>query len=158
MTKQPKPRRQTPTAGSKTQAILTLATTTPATPTEIAAAVDSARSLVYRVCERYGIDLNASNEYRKHRADVLAGLQERILQTVDKATIEKASLMQRAATLGILYDKERLERGEATQIVDARELTIDLTRAYEAMRQAQSGVDAGSDSPIDAETIPPTPE
>ena len=41
-------------------------------------------------------------------------MQERILHSVDLDAINSASLMQRAATFGILYDKERLERGQST--------------------------------------------
>ena len=100
-----------PRPGTKSEAILTLTATTPASPAEIAETVNTSRQLVHQVMDRYGIIPNRSESYKEHRADILAGMQERILATVDEAAIKQASLMQRSAAFGILYDKERTERG-----------------------------------------------
>ena len=103
-----------PRKGTKSEAILTLATTTPASAPVIAGQLNTSIQHVQQVCQRYGINLQATESFRKQRADILSGMQERILHSVDLEAINNASLMQRAATFGILYDKERLERGQST--------------------------------------------
>lgn len=137
-----------PTPGSKTEAILTLTATTPATPPEIAESVNCSKQLVHQVLERYGIEPNHSDSYKKCRADILAGMQEKILKEVEGADIKNASLLQKVTTVGILYDKERLERNLSTEILSTRALTIDLSKAYEAMRIAR-----GDDRDTDTNTV-----
>lgn len=102
-----------PKPGSKAEAILTLSATTPATNIEIAESVDTHKSHVTHVLKRYGIQRNTAESYKTHRAEILAGLQDKILQTVNLADIKEASVLQRVTAAGILYDKERLERGGA---------------------------------------------
>lgn len=109
-----KPRRQMPKKGSKTEAILTLATTTPARPIEIAESVNCSRAAVTLALQRYGIEPNTVESYKKNRAEIFAGLQAKILSTVSMDDIKDASLLQRATAAGILYDKERLETGRST--------------------------------------------
>lgn len=107
----PKPRRN-----SKAANILTLATQTPATPTEIAASLDTSLSNVSHTLARYGINTNSLNFYKKKRADIMAGIQEKILAkvNVDDIKITTAKEMQAALTSwGILYDKERTETGQS---------------------------------------------
>ena len=109
-----------PRRGSKANAILTLTTTTPATPTEIAESVDTSVSNVSHTLARYGIEPNTVESFKKHRAEIIAGMGEKILRNIniDTIKIETAKEMQSALTgWGILYDKERLERGESTSNV-----------------------------------------
>jgi len=112
--------------GPTAKAILTLTTTTPATPTEIAESVDTSLSNVCHTLKRYGIEPNKAESYKKHRADIIAGMQEKILSKVniEAIKIEGPKELQQALTgWGILYDKERLERDQSTanvyQVVDA---------------------------------------
>jgi hypothetical protein len=114
-----KPRRQMPKPGSKTSAILTLTTTTPARPQEIAESVKCSKQLVSNVLQRYGIEPNTVDSYKNNRAEIFAGLQDKILKTVDIDDIKEASVLQRITSAGILYDKERLERGQTTQNIGA---------------------------------------
>jgi predicted DNA-binding protein YlxM (UPF0122 family) len=114
----PRPKRATrqkkPRKGSKTENILTLATTTPATQAEIAQAVNVSTAAVCQTLKRYGIDYNQLENFRKRRADIFAGLQDKILNTVSVKDIKDASVLQRVTAAGILYDKERLETGKTT--------------------------------------------
>ncbi len=52
--------------------------------------------------------------YIDHRADILAGLQAKLLSNLDENRLSKASAYQLVGSAGLLYDKERLERGLAT--------------------------------------------
>lgn len=53
--------------------------------------------------------------YKNNRADVLAGLQDKLLRSVTDETIKKANIRDLAIAYGTFYDKERLERGQSTQ-------------------------------------------
>lgn len=55
--------------------------------------------------------------YKAHRADILARMQHEILASVGAQAIKDASLLQRVTAAGILIDKERLERGQATEMI-----------------------------------------
>ena len=65
--------------------------------------------------KRHGIDSEALTEYKEHRADLLAGIQRTILGHMDEDRLKKASAKDLTVAYGILYDKERLERGLSTQ-------------------------------------------
>lgn len=103
-----------PKPGSKAEAILTLATTTPAIPARIAEKINTSPQHVHQTLARYGIDANRLEEWKKHRADIIAGKAEAILTSIDAADIKAMPVGQRLMGFGILYDKERLERGQST--------------------------------------------
>ena len=60
-------------------------------------------------------------DFKTARGDVLAGLQNRIVQHLTNAKLQKSSAYQLTGMLGILYDKERLERGESTSNISVFE-------------------------------------
>lgn len=70
------------------------------------------------VLDRYGLKTDRARDYVKYRAEVLSGLQERILSNINVDDVSKASLLQKVTATGILYDKERLERGLSTSNID----------------------------------------
>ena len=49
-----------------------------------------------------------------HRADILANIQLKLLSNLDETRLKKASAYQLVGSAGLLYDKERLERGQST--------------------------------------------
>ena len=81
----------------------------------------------------------ATEVYKNNRADIIAHMQLGILQSVNKAKIKKASLRDSIVSFGILYDKERLERGQSTQILDAGQNIRDI----EAMKKQTDIIIAG---------------
>lgn len=109
-----------PAKGSKTEAILTLATTTPATPPQIARTVNTSRQLVHQALERYGIDANTLESFKESRADILAAAQLKDMQaylSIDDDERKSRIKTRGLVDFGIAYDKERLERGESTENV-----------------------------------------
>jgi hypothetical protein len=103
-----------PRPGTKSEAILTLAATTPATPPEIANRLHIPNQTVHHALKRYGIEPNRLDSYKKHRADILAGMQDKILNSVTDDDIKGMPVGQRIMSYGILYDKERLETGKSS--------------------------------------------
>ena len=55
--------------------------------------------------------------YKQSRADILSEVQRKILTNLDDATIKSLVERRGLVDFGILYDKERLERGQSTENV-----------------------------------------
>ena len=122
---------KSPRKNSKSEAILTLTTITPASPTEIAESVQCSVSNVSQVLKRYNIIPNKLESFKKFRADVYAGIAEKISSqlsdAIPKIEIKNSKDIKDSATaLGILYDKESLERGKPTGIIDIRAMVATM--------------------------------
>ena len=52
--------------------------------------------------------------FQDNRADILSGLQIKLLSQVDNARLKKISVRDAVVSAAVLYDKERLERGLST--------------------------------------------
>ena len=59
--------------------------------------------------------MGSTKNYREVRAEVFADLQKMLLRYITPDKLKKASLAQIGTLFGIFYDKERLERGQATE-------------------------------------------
>ena len=71
-----------------------------------------------------------TQDYISNRAEILAHQQLRLLSTgLTDAKLKKTSARDAVVSMGILYDKERLERGQATSITDVRSLILELDAA-----------------------------
>jgi hypothetical protein len=113
-----------PAPGTKSAAAFTIALNNPDLgPTEIAKIVDCDKSLVTHTLQQYGFNKEVTENFKKYRADILASKQEEIIKSLSTDVINNASLMQRSASFGILYDKERLERNQSTANVAYADMT-----------------------------------
>ena len=90
--------------------------------------------------------LETIEQFNAHRVSIYDLVEKKHLEKVldgdSKRPIEDMTI---AAIAG---DKGRLIRGQATSIVETRSLTIDLSKAYEAMRQSV-------DKPVDNSSYQP---
>jgi len=78
------------------------------------------------VCDRLRkAGIQALEAFRMHRADILALEQQRILSHITDADIKRAGIKDKAVSIGILYDKERLDRGQSTSILSYADITKD---------------------------------
>ena len=69
---------------------------------------------------------NDTQYYQNHRADILSHVQLQLLSQVDTRRLKKVSSRDAVISYGILYDKERLERGQSTANTDMRILSATL--------------------------------
>ena len=83
-------------------------------PTEIAKLTGTTKQAVSKRLRKYGITAENLEWYKQNRADILAGIQERILKQITDRKIKEASLQQLSTSAAILHDKERLERNLST--------------------------------------------
>ena len=77
------------------------------------------KSTVWRALKRYGIEKARTERFKADRSDILAGTQEKLIEIInnDPEKVKKASLRDIGIVYGILDDKERLSRGQATSNV-----------------------------------------
>ncbi len=82
-------------------------------PQQIATLLGCTRSSIVQRLK----SIEISNHYVKNRAHVLAWYQSKIIQSITDADLQKANLRDKIISASILYDKERLETGQSTQIL-----------------------------------------
>jgi hypothetical protein len=107
------------------------------TTREIATLTECDHSNVVRVLQRYGIVQEEVNEYKNKRADILAGLQHRLLSSITDADVQKAPLGSRVLAACQIYDKERLERGQSTENI--AQIHGDIAKIKAAMQNKSDG-------------------
>jgi hypothetical protein len=81
------------------------------TITEIAHIAKATPSYAWEVLQQYGINKKRVDDYIQNKADVFAGLQDRIISSITDEDIKKAPFGSRVLALAQLTDKERVERG-----------------------------------------------
>jgi len=64
--------------------------------------------------------------YQDHRADILSHAQLQLLSQIDARRLKKVNIRDAVVSAGILYDKERLERGQSTANADIKILSVTL--------------------------------
>ena len=64
--------------------------------------------------------------YQDHRANILSHVQLELLSQVDARRLKKVNIRDAVISAGILYDKERLERGQSTTNADMKILSVTL--------------------------------
>jgi len=102
-----------------------------AKPSQVAKSVNVSRQAISQILKRYGIERNLVESFKENRADIFAGIQETVAHSLTEADIKDASLRDRTVLLGVLFDKERLERGQSTQNI----ATIMASTVIEAGKQ-----------------------
>lgn len=102
----------------KQQAIIEVAKSHPELSThQIGKLAGADHSTVSRTLAKYNIEQQHLEAFKGARADILAGLQMRILTTCTDEDIKKAPFGSRILAAVQLYDKERLERDQTTENV-----------------------------------------
>ena len=95
---------------------------------EIAKIVKCSKQNVQQRLESFGYSKERVENFKENRADVFAFLQSKILNSIVDAEIEKLNPYQRIVGASILYDKERIERGQSTGRIDIHHVTGSIER------------------------------
>lgn len=93
--------------------------------------------------------LETIEQFNAHRVSIYDLVEKKHLEKVLDGTTKRP--MEDMTIAAIAGDKGRLIRGQATSIIENRGITIDLSKAYEAMRQSQGNVD----NPVDNTSYQP---
>lgn len=83
-------------------------------PTTIAEATGTTVRAAVDALKRYGFDKDSVEEYRKNKAEILDGIQAKLLQAAATKDLEGVPVQQLITSAAILYDKSRLETGQST--------------------------------------------
>jgi predicted DNA-binding protein YlxM (UPF0122 family) len=84
---------------------------------------------------------DVTTSFGEHKADILRNTQLRYIQLLDDDIIKK-NLSQRGVTdIAILMDKERLERGQASQIIQANTITGSLRDLVDLITGKTAAID-----------------
>ena len=93
---------------------------------EIAKLTGCSRQNIQQRLEAVEYDKEDLEHFKKHRGDVFAFLQSKILNSIDIDEIKELNPYQRIIGASILFDKERLHRGESTENVNIHQLTATI--------------------------------
>lgn len=102
------------------------------------------------------IDLEGLEIYNNHKDKVFEHKQREIANSLTGSKINNMSALQAITGMAILQDKIMVMRGQANNITENRNISIDLSKAYEAMRQSQGNTQGNTvDIPVDNTTYQP---
>ena len=114
---------------------------------QIAELLGCDRSNVSKRLKEYTPTLKKIGGYKKHRADIYAHMQSELLSAVTPDKIKDCSVPQLVTGMAILYDKERLERGQSTQNMSV----ASLIETHSTNLEAISGQIARLSQELDSE-------
>jgi hypothetical protein len=132
-TKKPTKTNKTPTPRTpKTLQIIKIAQEHPdLTTRQIGTLAECSHVNVVETLKRYGISKPHLDNYKEHKADIIAGLQHRIASSITDKDIQKSPMGSRVLAMAQLIDKEQLLRGLATSNLAVIHADIAALRAVD---------------------------
>ena len=97
------------------------------TITETAKFLGSSKSNISTRLSSVGYKPHYLKKFKDNRADVLATYEQLLLNSITPSDIKDAKLRDKVTSFAILYDKERLERGQSTDNI----AYVDMLKAQE---------------------------
>ena len=119
---------------------------------EIAKFFGCSRQAINQRVKPYKDDIEGLDTFKSIKADLLAFHERRILNRLTNEDIQKSTGYQKVCMFSLLYDKERLERGETTQNIGYADYTKALSGVIEKRRQLETELG------LDSEAITVSPE
>lgn len=110
------------------------------TQKEIGEIVGLERSTVSKMLQRFNIERVDVDTFKNEKADAMAVIQREILKSVTPEEVKKAPIQTKMLTFGILYDKERLERGQANQITSIQSVSVDVQATIDELKGLKLGL------------------
>ena len=89
------------------------------------------------------VDLEGLENFREQKDKVFEDTQREILKTLSPDRIKTMSPGTAVTAAAILEDKIRAIRGQATEIIEHRQLQVNLNKAIDQLRKAQPEVQEG---------------
>ena len=114
---------------------------------QIATILGCDKSNITNRLKKYRPTLDKIQGHKKHRADILTHIQSRLLDSVTDEKINDCTVPQLTVAYGILYDKERLERGKSSTNLSV----AGLVESHSTNLEALSGQIAKLTQELDSE-------
>lgn len=93
---------------------------------QIAKILGCSREAIQQRLARVDYQQGETKEYVRNRADILASFQWRLLSSLTDADIKKMVPDRRIWCYGVLFDKERMERGQSTENISIASVAMHL--------------------------------
>ena len=93
---------------------------------EIATLLNCSTQNIHQRLQPFAKSIDSLPSIKENRADVLAIYNDMILNSLNPDEIKKAPARDKVWMYGVLYDKERLERGQTTSNVGYADYTREL--------------------------------
>jgi hypothetical protein len=108
---------------------------------EIGSMIGRSKQAVHQRLQPYKDAIENLPAFKENRADIFAIHQQRLLNSLSDDDIRKIPPGSRFTGVGILYDKERLERGQSTGNISMESLVEHRQTLEEASQAAQERKD-----------------
>ena len=82
---------------------------------EIAKLLGCSKANIVQRIRKISNEIELTNHYINNRSTVFAFHQRKIMESITEADRKKAGLRDKVISVGVLFDKERLEEGKSTQ-------------------------------------------
>lgn len=102
---------------------------------EIANIVGCSKQNISERLQYFTSSINHLQAVKENRADTLTVVSDTILNSLTPAEIKKAPFGTKITAYGILYDKERLERGQSTENISYSDMVKTRQQAMEYLQQ-----------------------
>jgi hypothetical protein len=120
--------------------------------TEIATLVGCDHTNVIRRLNRAQPHVKGLQSFKDKRADIMALVQSKAIDNITDDKLKKASARDLTLITGILYDKERLERGQSTDNINVLSLSADIgeiTKQKDELHKKLADMTGTHDVPVD---------
>lgn len=114
---------------------------------QIAELLGCARVNITQRLRPYNELLQNLDRFKNHRADIFALKQSQLLNAVTERDVKSASLLQKTTAFGILYDKERLERGQSTENISVKSIVHSLSNDRDDLAKRKAALLSYLDNP-----------
>jgi len=104
---------------------------------EIGKILDCTRQNIEQRLHGYKQSIDSLKSVKDHRADTLAVVGDTILNSLTAGDIKKSTGYQKVGMYSLLYDKERLERGQSTENIGYYDYTKGLDKVIEERDRLQ---------------------
>ena len=109
---------------------------------EIGSMIGRSKQAVHQRLQPYKDAIENLPVFKENRADIFAIHQQRLLNSLSDDDIRKIPPGSRFTGVGILYDKERIERNLSTSNIGIHEMVEHRVSLEEASKQAQARKEA----------------
>ena len=118
---------------------------------DVAKLLDCSQQNVSGRLKEWRKEVQGLETFKKNKADVLSVIQSKILNKLSEAEIKKATAYQKVGMFSLLYDKERLERGQT--VAETQPLVVFVGQSVKPP-EAAPAIDISHkivDKPVDKE-------
>tara|TARA_Y100000310_G_scaffold182236_1_gene182309 strand:+ start:13463 stop:14041 length:579 start_codon:yes stop_codon:yes gene_type:complete len=102
--------------------------------------------VVRRRLNKAGYYIKRDKCFKKHEAHVIENIKRRIAESISEKDINKASLLQKLTSFGVLFDKGRLLEGKSTENIEEHHRIEELNQTKQELLKLVKGIEEAEDA------------